>query len=79
MEKEELLVQALKELYRQTEEWIEKNDDYCRMHGFFDEENGCFYLESIEKSDAPDFVKIYFRIKHAGIVQAVYPFIVDFK
>jgi hypothetical protein len=78
-ETEELLTQLLQDLQSRTDEWLEKNKKFCNAHGFFDEEHGSFYLKNIEKSDAPEFIKLYFRIKTKGIIMAVHPFMVSFK
>jgi len=72
---EELLKQLLQELQNRTDEWLAKNEK--KTVGWFDDV--CYYTENIEASNAPEFVKLYFRLKSAGVIVAVYPFMVNFK
>ena len=76
--KEDLLKETLQYVYEQADEWVNKNCNNCATSCFSEE--GCFYLDMILNCPkAPHIVKLYFKLKEAGLITAIFPFMVDLE
>ena len=55
--KKELIKECIGEIMKLAKDWEAKN--WKRVRWCFDEERGIYYMECIEKADAPNFWKLF--------------------
>jgi len=69
--KKKLIEECIIEIMRLAKEWERKN--WEKVSWCFDEERGVFFMDRIEKAEAPNYWKLFYRLKKEGVILVEHP------